>query len=57
MKKAGNSVVMVMFSLSGYIMATAEFQIEDHGIHEVQKMVESFVTVKGFSLVSVYVCG
>jgi len=38
-------------------MATAEFEIEDHGIHEVQKIVESFVTVEGFSLASVYACG
>jgi len=40
-------------------MATAEFEIEDHGIHKVllQKIVESFVTVRGFSLASVHACG
>jgi len=40
-------------------MATAEFEIKDHGIHEalLQKIVEPFVTVRGFSLASVYACG
>jgi len=42
-----------MFSLS------AEFEIEDNGIHEalLQKILESFVTVRGFSLASVRACG
>ena len=38
-------------------MATAEFEIEDHDIiHEalLQKIVELFVTVRGFSLASVW---
>jgi len=32
-------------------MASAEFEIENHGIHEtlLQKIVKPFVTVRGFS--------
>jgi len=39
-----------------WLMATAEFEIEDHGIHEalLQKIVELFVTVRGFSLASAW---
>ena len=39
-----------------WLLATAEFDIEDHDIHEalLQKVVELFVAVRGFSLASAW---
>ena len=39
-----------------WLMATAEFEIEDHDIHEtlLHRIIELFVTVRGFSLASVW---
>ena len=39
-----------------WLLATAEFEIEDHDVHEAlfQKVVELFVTVRGFSLASAW---
>jgi len=39
-----------------WLMATAEFEIKDHGIHEaLLQKIELFVTVRGYSLASAHV--